>query len=98
MRAAILIINLIIAYVLLSGWPDSLPVWMRSGLALIVVMVAVPLSDTSSKNRKRPRLSSLRAPKWLDYLYIGAVIFCIELLLLAVFTLGQRQRKRVTER
>ncbi len=98
MRAAILIINLIIAYVLLSGWPDSLPVWMRAGLALIVVMVAVPLSDTSSKNRKRPRLSSLRAPKWLDYLYIGAVIFCIELLLLAVFTLGQRQRKRFTER
>jgi transglutaminase-like putative cysteine protease len=95
MRAAILIINLIIAYVLLSGWPDSLPVWMRAGLALIVVMVAVPLSDASSKNRKRPRLSSLRAPKWLDYLYIGAVIFCIELLLLAVFTLGPKTTEEI---
>ncbi|MFT5906257.1 MAG: hypothetical protein ACI9E1_001864 [Cryomorphaceae bacterium] len=90
MRAAILIINLIIAYLLLRGWPESLPVWMRAGLALIVVMVAVPLSDASSKSRKRPRLTSLRAPKWLDYLYIGAVIFCIELLLLAVFTLGPK--------
>lgn len=90
MRAAILIINLIIAYLLLRGWPESLPVWMRAALALIVVMVAVPLSDVSCKSRKRPRLTSLRAPEWLDYLYIGAVIFCIELLLLAVFTLGPK--------
>ena len=90
MRAAILIINLIIAYILLSGWPESFPVWVRAGLALIVVMVAVPLGDASSKSKSRPRLRSLRAPKWLDYLYIGAVIFCIELLLLAVFTLGPK--------
>jgi transglutaminase-like putative cysteine protease len=90
MRAVILIINLIVAYALLRGWPESLPVWMRAGLALIVVMVAVPLGDASSKSSKRARLSSLRAPKWLDYLYIGAVIFCIELLLLAVFTLGPK--------
>ncbi|MGJ8657373.1 MAG: transglutaminase domain-containing protein [Akkermansiaceae bacterium] len=88
MRAAILIVNLIIAYVLLSGWPESAPVWLRAGLALVVVMVAVPMSDASSKSKNRPKLRSLRAPKWLDYLYIGAVIFCIELLLLAVFTLG----------
>ncbi len=97
MRAAILIINLIIAYVLLRGWPESLPVWVRAGLALVVVMVAVPLSDASSKNRKRPRLSSLRTPKWLDYLYIGAVIFCIELLLLAVFTLGPKTTEELHE-
>jgi len=97
MRAAILIINLIIAYVLLSGWPESLPIWMRAGLALIVVMVAVPLSDASSKSKNRPRLSSLRAPKWLDYLYIGAVIFCIELLLLAVFTLGPKTTEEIHE-
>jgi len=88
MRAAILIINLIVAYILLSGWPVSFPMWLRAGLALIVVMLAVPLSDASSRSKNRTRMSSLRAPKWLDYLYIGAVIFCIELLLLAVFTLG----------
>lgn len=88
MRAAILILNLIIAYVFLSGWPESWPIWVRAGLALIVVMVAVPMSDASSKSRNRPKLRSLRSPKWLDYLYIGAVIFCVELLLLAVFTLG----------
>lgn len=95
MRAAILITNLIIAYVLLSGWPEALPTWARAGLALIVVMVAVPLSDASSKSRNRPRLSSLRTPKWLDYLYIGAVIFCIELLLLAVFTLGPKSTEEL---
>lgn len=97
MRAAILIINLVIAYVLLSGWPEILPTWMRAGLALIVVMVAVPLGDASSKSRSRPKLSSLRAPKWLDYLYIGAVIFCIELLLLAVFTLGPKTTEDIHE-
>ncbi len=97
MRAAILIINLIVAYVLLSGWPELLPTWARAGLALIVVMVAVPLSDASSKSRNRPRLSSLRSPKWLDYLYIGAVIFCIELLLLAVFTLGPKSTEELHE-
>ena len=62
--------------------------WARAGLALILVMVAVPFSDVSRNNNHRPKLKSLRAPKWIDYLYIGIVIFCIELLLLAVFTLG----------
>ncbi len=97
MRAAILIINLIIAYVFLSGWPGSLPMWLRAVLALIVVMLAVPLSDASSKSKNRPKLRSLRAPKWLDYLYIGGVVFCIELLLLAVFTLGPATAEEVHE-
>ena len=97
MRLAIFIINLIIAYVLLSGWPESFPVWVRAGLALIVVMAAVPLGDAFSKSNRCPRLSSLRAPKWLDYLYIGAVIFCIELLLLAVFTLGPKTTEEIHE-
>lgn len=95
MRAAILITNLIIAYTLLRGWPEALPIWARSGLALIIVMIAMPLSDASSKNKNRPRLSSLRAPKWLDYLYIGLVIFCIQLLLLAVFTLGPKSTEEL---
>lgn len=97
MRLAIFIINLTIAYVLLSGWPESFPVWLRGGVALIVVMAAMPLSDVSSKSNRRPRLSSLRTPKWLDYLYIGAVIFCIELLLLAVFTLGPKTTEEIHE-
>lgn len=97
MRLAIFIINFIIAYVLLSGWPESLPAWVRAGLALIVIMVAVPLGDASSKSQNRPRLTSIRAPKWLDYFYIGAVIFCIELLLLAVFTLGPKTTEEIHE-
>jgi hypothetical protein len=97
MRLAIFIINLIIAYILLSGWPESFPVWVRAILALIVVMAAVPLGDASRKSNRRPKLTSLRAPKWLDYLYIGAVIFCIELLLLAVFTLGPETTEEIHE-
>jgi transglutaminase-like putative cysteine protease len=95
MRAAILIFNLTIAYFLLSGWPESWPMWLRAGLALIVVMLAVPLGDTSRKKNNRPKLCSLRAPKCLDYLYIGALIFCVELLLLAVFTLGPETSERI---
>lgn len=88
MRALIFILHLILAYILLSGWPESIPAWVRAGLALIVVMIALPISDASRKRSSTVKLASMRAPKWLDYFTIGTVFFCIELLMLALFTLG----------
>ncbi len=90
MRLVLFIVTIIIAYVLLRGYPESLPQWLRAALALIVIMIAVPLRDSQPQRKKIPLLKSVRSPKWLDFLYIGAVIFCIEIFLLASFTLGPK--------
>jgi len=88
MRAIIFILHLVLAYMLLSGWPDSFPVWLRAGLALIVIMLALPMTDIAGRRTDRVKLISVRAPKWLDYITIGIIFFGLELLLMALFTLG----------
>lgn len=97
MRVIILILHLVFAYMLLSGWPESLPVWLRAGLALIVVMLAMPMSDVASRRTDRVKLISVRATKWLDYITIGIIFFGIELLLLALFTLGPETTEKIHE-
>ncbi len=88
MRLAIFFINLTLAYLLLSGWPDFLPSWVKAVLVLVLVMAVIPLRGVSGSSGDEHLLRSLRVPQWMDYLYIGGVIFCVELLLLGVFTLG----------
>ncbi len=88
MRALIFIVLLTLSYLLLSGWPESVPAWLRAGLALIVVMLALAISDASRKRSSTVKLRSMRAPKWLDYMTIGTIFFGVELLILALFTLG----------
>ena len=96
MRAIIFILHLILAYMLLSGWPESFAGWMRAGLALIVVMLALPISD-ATRSVGRLKLQSVREFKWLDYLTVGVVIFGVELLLLALFTLGPETAEEVRD-
>jgi len=97
MRAIIFILHLTLAYMLLSGWPESLAGWIRAGLALIVVMLALPFSDAARRAKGRVKLNSLRKLKWLDYFSIGLVIFGVELLLLSIFTLGPDTAEEVHE-
>lgn len=92
MRAILVFLHIIIAYILLRGWDGllpipTLPMWLRAALALIIIMLALPLREKRNPTQKRKLLTCLRKPHWMDFLYIGAVIIVIELLLLSVFTL-----------
>jgi len=97
MRAIIFTLHLILAYMLLSGWPESFAGWVRAGLALVVVMLAMPISDVARSGVGRVKLQSVRKLKWLDYVTIGVVVFGVELLLLALFTLGPETAEEVHE-
>jgi len=93
MRAVLVFVHIIIAYILLRGWPEvlPLPMWLRAALALIVIMLALPLKEKRNPAHKRKLLTCLRKAHWMDFLYIGAVIVAIELLLLSVFTLFPKE-------
>ena len=97
MRVFIFILHLILAYMLLSGWPENFAIWVRAGLALIVVMLVMPLNDVIRGVDTKVKLKSLRKLKWLDYLSIGLVIFSVELLLLSLFTLGPETAEEIHE-
>mgnify|MGYP000002885770 CR=1 FL=1 len=98
MRALILIVHIFLAYILLKGWPEGWPIWMRAGIALIVIMVAIPMSETHKGAKKFPLLRSFRKPHWLDYLYIGILALCIEALIMFVFVKGPETAEHLTEK
>ncbi len=95
MRAILVFVHIIIAYVLLRGWPEALPMWLRAALALIVIMLALPLREKKNTAHPRKLLTCLRKPHWMDFLYIGAVIVVIELLLLSVFTIFPKEAENL---
>ena len=96
-RAILVFVHIIIAYILLRGWPEVLPLsmWLRAALALIVIMLALPIREKRNPANKRKLLTCLRKPHWMDFLYIGAVIVVIELLLLSVFTLFPKEAETI---
>ncbi len=100
MRVILIIIALIVSYQLLAGWPQvlaDLEPWLRAGLALIVITLALPVADASRPDSKRRILKSLRRSSWMDYLSIAFIILCIQILLLSAFTLLPKPATELAE-
>jgi len=94
MRTVIFIASLILSYALLSGWPADWSVLLRSGGALIVLLLAIPLGDVAKKKENRPQLMSGRRFQLMDSLYIGVIAISIMMLLFCVFALGPELAQR----
>ena len=97
MRAFLAIAHIIVAYLLLRGWPASLPMWVKAALALIVILIALPIREKRNPNNKRSLLTCLRKPHWMDFFYIGSVIIIIQILLLSILTLFPMEAQSMAE-
>jgi hypothetical protein len=77
MRSLCLIVTLVVAYLLLRGQPERMPVLLRTCLAVLALAAGLGWWG----RRRRPQggtAASRRLPGWLDYLGIGAAVLALE--------------------
>ncbi|SHI44729.1 Transglutaminase-like enzyme, putative cysteine protease [Rubritalea squalenifaciens DSM 18772] len=87
MRNLIFIPAIAMSYVFLSGWPEHMSSWMRSGIAAAIIGIAL-LLWRSTGDQKKGFFSSLRKPNLLDYLFAGITVLLLEFFFMTMFTYG----------
>lgn len=97
MRSVIFITTLVGAYLLLRGHPAQMPVFLRTCLAVLVLVAGLGLWG----RRVRPgegNAASRRATGWLDYLAIGMAVLAIECGFVLFFSAAPSPLESVAER
>lgn len=97
MRSLIFIPAIAISYVLLSGWPEPMSGWLRSGLAVAVICFALVLWRGSS-DEKKGFFASLRKPNLLDYLLAGLAFLLFEFFFMTLFNFGPEYTRDLSYR
>lgn len=97
MRSIAFITTLVGAYLLLRGHPAQMPVFLRTCLAVLVLVAGLGLWG----RRVRPgegNAASRRATGWLDYLAIGMAVLAIECGFVLFFSAAPSPLEAVAER
>lgn len=68
----------VLAYLMLRGWPEIMPVMLRAFLAILVLVVALFWWTTGRKSKDMPLVKSGRRPGWLDFGAIGLGLLAFE--------------------